>query len=171
MSFKRLMFLTSSLATASLAVVPQTAEANGVTHAGTSHTGTWGKPFSAGLGGNGLDCDLQMPRVQHPQTVGPVAVPPVGNNFGVRSSGGFTVARPQGFQGNASVQGNDGGSRPGLFNGGLNVQRPTGVNGGNVNSGAVNAYRPNSSSLNVVRPGAVEGVGDAVNGGNAGQNT
>src|SRR3569833_1940496 len=109
MSFKRLMFLTSSLATAGLAGFPQTADANGMVHGGT-----WGKPLNAGPGGNGLDCDLQLPQVQHPQAVGPVAVPQVQNNFGTRSSAGFNVARPQGVPGNYSAQGNQAGqaSRP-----------------------------------------------------------
>ena len=58
MSLKHLMFLTSSLATAGLALSSFEAEAAGVNHAGT-----WGKPIdnSAGAGIPGLDC--QMPQI------------------------------------------------------------------------------------------------------------
>ena len=161
MSLKRLMFLTSSLATAGMTVFPHAAEAGGMAHADT-----WGKPLGKSTGQAGLNCDLNLPpvQVQHPQAVGPVAVPPVGgnSNFGTRSSAGFSVARPQAVQGVFGGQSSDSGVRPSIFGGGLNVQRPTGVNpvgGDNVNSGAVNAYRPNNSRLNVVHPNSVDAGG------------
>src|SRR5471032_801108 len=119
MSLKRLMLLTSSLATAGMAVVPLTAEAGDMAHADT-----WGKPLGKTAAGSGLNCDLDLPQVQHPQAVGPVAVPPVNNgNFGVRSSGGFTAARPQAVQGISGAQDN-GAPRSSVFGNGLNVQRP-----------------------------------------------
>src|SRR6185503_9410980 len=150
MSLKHLMFLTSSLATAGLAVSAQQAQAGGL-----NQHGTWGKPLDASKGVSGLECGLDLPQVQHPQAVGPVSVPPVSNNFGTRSSAGFNVARPQSVQGHVSAPAEDA-ARPSLFNGSLNVQRPNGVNMGNGNSGPVNAYRPNSSNLNVVRPNGAE---------------
>jgi len=150
MSLKHLMLLTSSLATAGMAFIPLEAQADGANHAGA-----WGKPIDnrAGAGLAGLDC--QMPQVQRPQSVGPVAVPQVGN-FGNRTNGGnssINVARP--FSGQTDDESNSRARSRGMD---LNVQRPTGVNrnfggGDNVNSGNVNAYRPNSSNLNVTTPG------------------
>src|SRR3954468_21988793 len=156
MSLKHLMFLTSSLATAGMALVPMEAQAGGVNHADT-----WGKALGDRATVSGQDCQVQIPQVQRPQGVGPVAVPQVGGgNFGNRGNS-INVARP--FSGNlGSGQGNFGGQSVDGLRGagdmGLNVQRPNGVNrnfggGDNVNSGPVNAYRPNSSRLNVTRPG------------------
>ena len=92
MSLKRLMLLTSSLATAGLAVSSLEAEAAGVNHAGT-----WGKPIdnSAGAGLPGLDCQVpQVAPVQRPQGVGPVAMPQMGGNgtFDNRNNGIATGA-------------------------------------------------------------------------------
>ena len=147
MSLKHLMFLTSSLATAGMALIPMEAQAEGV-----RHTGNWGKAINnaAGEGIAGLDC--QMPQVQRPQTVGPVAVPRVGN-FAERNNGGMNVNVARPFSGNTNIQANESGNRIGGMN--LDVQRPQGVrnfDGGNINSGPVNAYRPNSSRLNVTTP-------------------
>ncbi|HEY0234146.1 MAG TPA: hypothetical protein VGC86_03680, partial [Afipia sp.] len=52
MSFKTLMFLTSSLATAGIVVGPLAAQADGM-----SQLGTWGKPAGMGAGVSNLTCD------------------------------------------------------------------------------------------------------------------
>src|SRR3954468_12615307 len=157
MSLKHLMFLTSSLATAGMALVPMEAQAGGVNHADT-----WGKALGDRATVSGQDCQVQIPQVQRPQGVGPVAVPQVGGgNFGNRGNS-INVARP--FSGNFGGQSVDG--LRGAGDMGLNVQRPNGVNrnfggGDNGNSGPVNAYRPNSSRLNVTRPGEDSNGGGA----------
>ena len=148
------MFLTSSLATAGMAVVPLSAEAGDLVHAG--HGASRSATATAGLG---LDCDLNLPQVLHPQAVGPIAMPPVSNNFPARAA---APASPslirQAVQGNFGGQVNESAVRPSIFNG-LECAAPQWRQRRQCQQRRGQRLSPHQQQLNVVRPGAVESVG------------
>jgi hypothetical protein len=176
MSLKTLMFLTSSLATASVAVVPLAAQADGM-----SQLGTWGKPAGMGAGVSNLTCDgvpgigaMNIRQMNLPRTPGvntntsafrPNASAAVNNNVGGNISGNIGMSKPLNVFNRNQVDNSNSGLNVDTGNANRNVDTSSATNTHGFGGGRqlnVFSSRGNDAGADNSRMWPAPGLGDTL---------